>query len=267
MRDFGDELIKIFQYVNEDIEEGDTDQKSDESEDMLRDEKYQKCKEYRELHIRGNYFWIEVICFHCMYENCHTDDSHNDACPTIIVSDDKNRNSGKKGSENRDESEDENDNPKSDDVRKSSSFMEKTDNQKSENSEYRIHECNNCLRFKDKTESFGDFSEDDTIFFIKKWEIPSFHRLKIIAYLPSIYEKHVTQNKGDKEFRKENSDIFDIFKCSLYDFLNRYRIENTAQRLIDTEIHIYAIFQAGNSALKLIRNDRSILDESFSFLQ
>lgn len=265
-RDFGDELIEIFQYVNENIKERDTDQKSDESEDMLGDKKYQKCEEYREFHIRGNYFWIEVICFHCMYENCHTDYSHNDACPAIIVSDNKNGDSGKKSSENGNESEYENDNPESDDIRESSAFMKKTDDQKSENGKYRIYESNDCLRLKDKTEPFGDFSENDAIFFVKKWEISSFHRLKIIAYLPSVYEKHVTQNKGDKEFRKENSDVFNIFKCSFYDFLNWYRIENTTQGLIDTEIHIYAVFQTGNGTLELIRNDRGILNESFSFL-
>lgn len=145
--------------------------------------------------------------------------------------------------------------------------MEKTDDQKPKDGKYGIHQCDDRLRLEDESESFGDFLENDTVFFIEKGEIAAFHRFQICAYLLSVYQKHITENEGDEEFCQKNSDILDILEGPLHEFLNRFRIEDTIQSLVDSEIHIHSPFQTGNSIPYLVCDDRSVMDESLSLFQ
>lgn len=267
MGNFGDETIKILQHVNEDIKERHSDQKSDKSKHMFRDEKYQKRKKHGEFHVGGNYFRIEIVCLHGMDKYHHSEDGHNNAHTTIIVSDYKDRNRRKKSSENRNKSKDKNNHSEGDDIGKSLYSVEKTDDKKPDNGKYRVREGYNRLCLKDESEPLGDLPENDTVFFIEKRKIPPFQCLEIIDYLLSVYQKDVAQDKRDKKLCEKNSDVFYVLKGTFHNLLNRCRIENIIQGFIDTEIHIYGVFQLGDSVLKLIGNPWSIMDKTLSLLK
>ena len=70
--------------------------------------------------------------------------------------------------------------------------MKEAHDEESEYREYRIDKCYNRLCFENKSESFGNLPENDTIFLVEKREVSSLHRLEIIDYLFPIDEKYVT---------------------------------------------------------------------------
>lgn len=202
-----------------------------------------------------------------MDEDEHGDDREDNIPPPIVISDNEDRDSREECPENRNESENKDDNSESDNVWECCAPMKEADNHERSNREERIGKGNKCLCLENKSESLGDFPENNTVFLVNKREIPSFHRFEIGGDLSSIDEENVTQDHGDEELGEENPDVFDILKCPADDIFDGSRIKKSAERLVDPEIDIEGVFEIGDRILYLIGDGRCIVDESFAFLE
>jgi len=267
MADFGDEMIEIFEEIDEDVENRYSNQESDESEEILGDLVDKECEENGELHIRGNDSRIEIVRLNGVNKYKHGDNREDDVSSTIIIPDDENGNGREECPKNRHESEDEDDNPECDDIRECLTTMKKADGNERGDREEGIGESDECLCLEDESETLRNFTENNTVFFIDKRKIPFLYRLEIGGDFGPIDEEDITQDHGDQEFGEENPNIFDIFEGSTDDIFDGSRIENTTECLVDPEIDIDRIFEIGDRILHLIGDRRCIMDESFSLFE
>lgn len=65
----------------------------DESQEVLRNEQYDECDEYRDMHIRGDYSRIEVVRLDRMHESYHSDHECYRYSSTVSIGDDEDRDS------------------------------------------------------------------------------------------------------------------------------------------------------------------------------
>lgn len=223
MLNFRDISIKIFYKSEKYGEKGYSDKESNKAEEMFRNEQYNKRDEDREVNIRWNNFWVEVIRFDRMYNSYHSKYStnYNEAIMwiwSISITYNENWNSWEECSKHWYKSKYKHDEWESENIWKRFASMNETDTDESDRGQNSIHKCNDWLRLEYETESCTNFSRDYLPFIVEEWKISFFNFLKKDPNAISFYNENIREYKRHEEFCQKYSCIGNVSNSSLSNF-------------------------------------------------
>ncbi len=190
----------------------------------------------REVYIGRNYFRIEIVCLDGMDDGDH--DKNPDYSPESCesIGDDDDRYSWDDRPEYRDESEYKNDEGEGDDIGKIPSAMHEADDDESDGSEYRVHECDDRLSTEYHPESCTDLACDDRVLFVEKCEIPITHLSQECFDLFSLDDENIGEDQSEEKFQEDESTARDIVQSKLSDRFEIRRTKYLFCCFLETEI-------------------------------
>ena len=265
-----DVSIEVFDEPYTDRKKWYSYEKSEESEEVLGDDEYEKRHKYRKTHIGRYDLRIEIVCFYSVNDSYHEETGKYDRepisilCP-ISVSEDKDRDSREKCPKYGYKSTDKDDKRESEDEGECGTSLKKSYSYKSYRSECCIDESDEGLCLKYKSKSCSHLLRDDRPFLIEETEIPIFQLTEKFLYTLTINDKEIGKYEGDEEFGKDDSCIFHIGDSLSSEGLEVAWTHRICYDILESEMESCTFFYIYYEVLSLPSYLSRILEKSSDF--
>lgn len=228
---------------------------------MLRNNQYEKYNKNRDTQIGWYNPRIEIVRLDSVDDRDHSDTEEERYGSTISICDDEDRDSRDKCTKNRDKSEYEHDERKSEYKWENMISMYQAHDDESSRCEDSIDESDDWLSSEYRSKSESDLAGDDRIFSIEKCKIPSLHLRKKIDNMFPLHHEYIWHHDGDHELGEDDPRVSQVSESCLSYRLECLGIDDISDDLSESEIDRESPLDLTSKSLELCCDAGSTSDE------